>query len=136
MNLSELTSIVDKSKKRIGRGAGSGKAKTAGRGTKGQKARGKTRAGFEGGQLPLIKRLPFRRGFGNTSHKQKPLAVNALRLSGLPEKTIVTPELLKEKGFVPVAYTGDIKIVGLTGKESLSFEGVQLTKVAADRLKA
>ena len=135
MNLSELTQIVDKSKKRVGRGQGSGKAKTAGRGTKGEKARGKTRAGFEGGQLPLIKRLPFRRGLGNTSHKPKPLVVNAQRLSVLPADSKITPDLLKEKGFVPVMYRGEVKIVGLTGKESFSFEGVQLTKAAAERLK-
>ena len=59
MNLSQLPRIVTKSKKRIGRGYGSGKAKTAGRGTKGQKARGKIPGGFEGGQLPLIKQHFF-----------------------------------------------------------------------------
>jgi large subunit ribosomal protein L15 len=135
MSLADLTKITDKSKKRVGRGAGSGKAKTAGRGTKGQKARGKTRAGFEGGQLPLIKRLPFRRGLGNTSHKQKPLAVNAQRLAILPANTVVTPEVLKQHGLVPVMYTGTVKVIGLTGDEKLTFEGVQLTRVAAERLK-
>lgn len=70
MNLSQLPKIVHRSKKRIGRGHGSGKVKTAGRGSKGQKARGKIPAGFEGGQLPLIKRLPLLRGKGkNISRK-------------------------------------------------------------------
>lgn len=135
MSLSNLVSIVDTSKKRVGRGAGSGKAKTAGRGTKGQKARGKTRAGFEGGQLPLIKRLPFRRGLGNTSHKHKPLAVNAQRLASVPAGTAITPDFLKKSGLVPVTYAGAIKVIGLTGKEQFTFEGVELTRTAAERLK-
>ncbi len=135
MELSNLTTIVDKSKKRVGRGNGSGKAKTSGRGMKGQKARGTTRPGFEGGQLPLIKRLPFRRGLGNTSHRHKPLAVNAARLSIVPANTTITPDVLKEHGIVPVMYTGAIKVIGLTGKESFTFEGVELTRVAAERLK-
>jgi large subunit ribosomal protein L15 len=128
MNLTSLQSILGKSKKRVGRGYGSGKAKTSGRGTKGQLARGKTRPGFEGGQLPLIKRLPFRRGFGNTSLRQKPLAINADRLSVVPEKTKITPEVLVEYGLIPSHYRGEIKVIGLTGKESYTFEGIRLTK--------
>ena len=135
MNLSELKPLVKTSKKRVGRGEGSGKAKTAGRGTKGQKARGTTRPGFEGGQLPLIKRLPFRRGLGNTSHRHKPLAINVLRLTSLPADAVVTPDVLKQHGFVPMTYTGPVKVIGLTGKETLTFEGIQLTKVATERLK-
>lgn len=128
MNLSSLERIIEKSRKRVGRGYGSGKAKTSGRGTKGQLARGTTRPGFEGGQLPLIKRLPFRRGFGNTSLRQKPMAINASRLAAIPAKTKITPEVLVEFGLVPANYRGDIKIIGLTGKESYTFEGVRLTK--------
>lgn len=52
-------------KKRIGRGTGSGYGTTAGKGTKGQKARGKIRRGFEGGQIPIMKRMPYKRGFTN-----------------------------------------------------------------------
>jgi large subunit ribosomal protein L15 len=128
MELSSLISVIEKQKKRVGRGYGSGKAKTAGRGTKGQLARGKTRPGFEGGQLPLIKRLPFRRGFGNTSLKVKPLAVNAVRLGKVPAGTKITPEYLVEKGFVPASHRGEIKVIGVTGKEGYTFEGVLLTK--------
>ena len=135
MNLSDLHTIVKTSKKRVGRGQGSGKAKTAGRGTKGQKARGTTRPGFEGGQLPLIKRLPFRRGLGNTSHRHATLAVNAARLTMLPADAKVTPDLLKQHGLVPLLYRGPIKIIGLTGNEKFTFEGVQLTRVASERLK-
>ena len=65
----ELQKLVKRSKKRLGRGHGSGKVKTSGRGTKGQRARGKIRLGFEGGQLSIIKRLPLLRGklFESTS---------------------------------------------------------------------
>ena len=135
MNLQDLTPIVESSKKRVGRGQGSGKAKTAGRGTKGQKARGKVRAGFEGGQLPLIKRLPFRRGLGNTSHKRQPLAINAARLTALPAGTVISPDALKAAGLVPMAFSGPIKIIGLPVENTYIFEGVQLTRVAAERLK-
>lgn len=54
-----------KNKKRIGRGTGSGHGTTAGKGTKGQKARNKVRRGFEGGQIPIMKRMPYKRGFTN-----------------------------------------------------------------------
>jgi large subunit ribosomal protein L15 len=62
----KLPTVVEKSKKRLGRGHGSGKVKTAGRGTKGQKAKGTIRMGFEGGQTPLFRRIP-KRGFNHSS---------------------------------------------------------------------
>ena len=136
MDLTSLQSVIQKTKKRVGRGYGSGKAKTAGRGTKGQLARGTTRPGFEGGQLPLIKRLPFRRGFGNTILGKKTLAVNAQRLSSIPAGTTITPEVLVEYGLVPSSYRGQIKVIGLTGKETFKFEGVALPKKAAESKKA
>src|SRR5690606_25166832 len=110
MDLTSLQSVIQKQKKRVGRGYGSGKAKTAGRGTKGQLARGTTRPGFEGGQLPLIKRLPFRRGFGNTVLRTKLLAVSAQRLNVIPEGTTITPEVLVEHGLVPSSYRGEVKV--------------------------
>ena len=77
MKLESLPKITQKRRKRLGRGFGSGKGKTAGRGTKGQKAREKVKFGFEGGQLPLTKRLPLRRGKGrNKPLKPAPLIVN------------------------------------------------------------
>lgn len=130
MDLTNLTSITEKPKKRLGRGYGSGKAKTSGRGTKGQKARGKTRPGFEGGQLPLIKRLPFRRGFGNTVLRTKPVAINAARLTVFPEGSTISPEALVKQGLVEASYRGQIKIIGLTGSEKFTFEGLTLTKSA------
>ena len=88
MKLDQLPKITTKKKKRLGRGYGSGKGgHTVGRGAKGQKARGKVKLGFEGGQLPLIKRLPLKRGKGKfKSFKKKPLVVNVRFLNLLPKK--------------------------------------------------
>ncbi|MBI1919161.1 50S ribosomal protein L15 [Candidatus Microgenomates bacterium] len=90
MKLSELPKITTRKKRRVGRGHGSGRVKTAGRGTKGQKARGKIPLAFEGGALPLVKRLPFRRGRGrNKSFKKKPIIINVKALNLLPANSIV-----------------------------------------------
>lgn len=97
MNLSELPSLVRRPKKRIGRGHGSGRVKTSGRGTKGQKARGKVRIGFEGGQSPLVKRLPYLRGKGrNHSSKPKAFPIEVAKLNGFPKGTIVSLESLRK----------------------------------------
>src|SRR5918996_1445436 len=82
-------------KKRVGRGHGSGTGKTAGRGTKGQKARsGKgVRPGFEGGQLPIQKRMPYKRGFTNI-FKTRWEVVNLERLVELEVDGPITPETL------------------------------------------
>jgi len=77
MNLSHIGKLKTKKKKRVGQGHGSGRGKTAGRGTKGQKARSKVAIYFEGGALPLTKRLPFLRGKGrNRSLQDKKFVVN------------------------------------------------------------
>lgn len=97
MNLGTLPKITTKSKRRLGQGHGSGRVKTAGRGTKGQKARGKIPAYFEGGALPLIKRLPFRRGRSrNKVFKKKPIALNLKYLNILPKNTTVNIAKLTE----------------------------------------
>jgi large subunit ribosomal protein L15 len=69
MNLSDLPKIKTKKLRRVGRGESSGKGKTSGRGAKGQKQHGNVKIGFEGGQLPIYKRLPQRRGKGNIQKK-------------------------------------------------------------------
>lgn len=90
MKLNTLPKIKSRSQKRIGLGHGSGRGKTAGRGTKGQKARGKIPLRFEGGALSIIKRLPFKRGRSrNRSFGKKPIAVNVKVLNMLPKNTIV-----------------------------------------------
>src|SRR5438552_3990221 len=93
MNLSNLGKITTKKKKRVGLGHGSGRGKTAGRGTKGQKARGNVPLDFEGGALPLIKRLPFLRGKGrNKVFKKRQFTINVVRLNNLPKNAIVDIE--------------------------------------------
>lgn len=115
MKLNALPKITSKRKKRVGMGHGSGRVKTAGRGTKGQKARGKIPARFEGGALPLIKRLPMRRGRGrNKVFKKKPIAINVKLLNILPKNSIVDIKTLIEHMIVDKddAYTYGVKILG------------------------
>ncbi len=87
------------SRRRVGRGHGSGRGKTAGRGTKGQNARsgGGVRLGFEGGQLPIQRRLPYKRGFTNRL-KAPWEVVNLAQLEELEFDGAVTPEVLHEAG--------------------------------------
>jgi large subunit ribosomal protein L15 len=86
-----------KSRKRVGRGISAGQGKTAGRGTKGQLARSKVRPGFEGGQNPIFKRMPFRRGFTNI-FKTRYEVVNVKQLAAIESDEAITPELLVDRG--------------------------------------
>ncbi len=92
---------ANKDRKRIGRGHGSGNVKTGGKGQKGQNSRtgGGVRIGFEGGQNPLIQRLPFKRGFKNTLRTEYEI-VNVSALSDLEGSSDVTPERLLELGLI------------------------------------
>jgi large subunit ribosomal protein L15 len=103
LNLNDLRQNegARKSKKRVGRGPGSGHGKTAGRGTKGQKSRSGpgVRPGFEGGQLPIQKRLPYKRGFTNIYRTPWEI-VNIDRIAELGIEGSVTPEALYERGVI------------------------------------
>lgn len=102
---------VSKGKRRLGRGHGSGRGKTAGRGTKGQKARGRVRMGFEGGQLPLTKRMPFLRGKGKNKRRvPKPRAIPVQTLNSLPPGTSVTLDILRAHRIID-AGVARVKIV-------------------------
>ena len=96
-------------RKRIGRGTSSGTGKTAGRGQKGQKARGKVRLGFEGGQMPLYRRIP-KRGFTNINRKEFAI-VNLSSLNVFDEGAEVTPESLLKAGIISKQLNG-VKILG------------------------
>ncbi|MBF0707207.1 50S ribosomal protein L15 [Bacillus hwajinpoensis] len=100
-----------KERNRLGRGIATGNGKTSGRGQKGQKARsgGGVRVGFEGGQLPIFKRLP-KRGFTNMNRKEFAI-VNLDSLNRFEDGTEVSPELLLESGVVSKEKAG-IKILG------------------------
>jgi len=112
MKLSELRAVPGsrKNRKRIGRGPGSGTGKTAGKGQKGQKSRsgGNPHPWFEGGQMPLYRRLP-KRGFTNIFRKEY-VIVNVSQLEGLGAGDPVTPEVMKEKGLI--RKLGSVKILG------------------------
>lgn len=92
---------ANQSKRRVGRGHGSGRGKTAGRGTKGQNSRagGGVRPGFEGGQLPIQRRMPYKRGFTNVWRTQWE-TVNVDRLAELELDGPITPDVLVEHGLV------------------------------------
>ena len=111
MKLNELESLK-KDRKRVGRGPGSGNGKTSGKGHKGQNARsgGGVRPGFEGGQLPLFRRLS-KRGFNNYNFKKVYATVNVGDLERFDEGTTVTKELLIEVGLVKKELDG-IKVLG------------------------
>ena len=100
------------SKKIVGRGPGSGLGKTSGRGEKGQKARSgySHKPGFEGGQLPLYRRLP-KRGFSNAMFKKVYAVINLDDLNKFDNDAVVTPEILKEMGLIKNSLDG-IKVLG------------------------
>ncbi|MCL6558566.1 MAG: 50S ribosomal protein L15 [Firmicutes bacterium] len=112
MRLSELKPAAGARRKAVrkGQGIGSGLGKTAGRGTKGQKARsgGGVRPGFEGGQMPLARRMP-KRGFTNI-FKRECIEVNVQTLNRFEDGTVVTPDVLRETGVVKKR--GAVKILG------------------------
>lgn len=114
MQLNELPQIVDKEKRRVGRGHGSGRVKTSGRGTKGQKARRTIKLSFEGGALPLIKRMPFQRGKGrNKAWRVQPITLNVEALNVLPGKSVVDVETLVKHQLVDKdAQSVGVKIIG------------------------
>jgi large subunit ribosomal protein L15 len=114
MRLDELRPApgARRSRKRVGRGPGSGHGKTATKGNKGQKARsgGGKSGGFEGGQMPLYRRLP-KRGFTPPARVEYAL-VNLKALGGFPAESVVEPDGLVQAGLVKKADRGRVKILG------------------------
>lgn len=112
MKLNELKPAPGSKKKpkRVGRGRGSGHGKTSGRGQKGQKARSKVRLGFEGGQMPLQRRVP-KRGFTNI-FKENFALVNIKDLNRFEPGQEITPELLVEAGLIKPRDEGRVKVLG------------------------
>ncbi len=111
MKLNGLVKTTKIGKKRLGQGHGSGRVKTSGRGTKGQNARSSRALSFEGGALPLIKRLPFRRGKGrNKAFKSTPVVVNIKALNFLKKDSVVDIDSLIKNHIVN---SKDAKIYGV-----------------------
>jgi large subunit ribosomal protein L15 len=125
-----------KKAKRVGRGVGSGSGKTAGKGHKGQKARsgGVKGAGFEGGQMPLQRRIP-KRGFTNIFRKEYAI-VNLDDLAKVTGTDPVTPEMLKQKGLINDMKDG-LKVLG-TGelKAKLTVRAHKFSKSAMEKIQA
>ena len=137
MKIHELTPALDSNKavKRIGRGHGSGNGKTAGKGHKGQNARsgGGVRIGFEGGQMPLARRIP-KRGFNNI-FATKYAIVNVSDLNKFKDGTVVDTELLVASGLVKKVNDG-VKILGngdLTVK--LTVKAAKFSQSAIDKIE-
>ncbi len=122
--------------KRVGRGTSSGMGKTSGKGHKGQKARAgySRKAGFEGGQLPLYRRLP-KRGFSNADFKKEYAVLNLSDLNRFDENTVVTPELLKETGIIKKELAG-IKILGSgTLEKKLTVKANKFSMTAKEKIE-
>ena len=122
-------------RKRVGRGIGSGHGKTSGRGAKGDKSRGSTKPGFEGGQTPLHRRLPHVRGFKNR-FKKSYATINVGRLDRFDMGAVVTPETLKESGLIKDVLNG-VRVLGdgeLT--KSLVVRAHHFSKGAEEKIKA
>lgn len=138
MKLNELErNIKAKSpKKRVGRGPGSGLGKTSGRGQKGQKARsgGSINPVFEGGQLPLYRRIP-KRGFSNAKFKTRYAVINLADLNKFENGTVVTPALLKDMGIIKNQLDG-IKVLG-NGKleKKLTIQASKFSASALEKIK-
>ena len=138
MRLHELKAVpgATRAPKRKGRGTATGQGKTAGRGMNGQNSRsgGGVRPGFEGGQMPLYRRIP-KRGFTNIWRKEYEL-VNVETLNRFDNGTEVTPELLIAEGIVKQVKDG-IKILG-NGKleKNLTVRAQKFTKSALEKIEA
>ena len=138
MNLSELKPAAGSTHSanfRVGRGHGSGNGKTAGKGHKGQKARsGAPRPGFEGGQMPLYRRLP-KRGFTNRNTKDI-VSINITELNRFEDGAVVTIETLVENGVIKNPKDG-VKILGngeLTKKLTVKANAFSVS--AAEKIQA
>ena len=123
--------------KRLGRGIGSGLGKTSGKGHKGQNARsgGGVRVGFEGGQMPLVRKLP-RRGFKNADFKKVYSIVNLSQLNKFDENSVVDEKALIEKGIFSKIEEYGVKVLG-TGKleKPLTVKASKFSESAMKKIK-
>ena len=138
MKLHELEKNIGAThaKKRVGRGSGSGLGKTSGRGQKGQKARsgGSINPVFEGGQLPLYRRIP-KRGFSNHMFKTTYAVINVEDLNVFEDGAVVTPALLKDAGIIKNQLDG-IKVLG-NGKleKKITIQANKFSTSALEKIK-
>ncbi|HHY23114.1 MAG TPA: 50S ribosomal protein L15 [Clostridiaceae bacterium] len=139
MKLYELKPVPGSKKPttRKGRGPGTGKGKTAGRGHKGQKARsgGGVRIGFEGGQMPLYRRIP-KRGFNNKRFAKVYNEVKLADLNIFEDETVVTQELMKETGLIKELRDGIVVLGNGDLTKKLTVQAARFTKTAAQKIEA
>ena len=136
MKLHELANFEQTDRKRIGRGPGSGHGKTSGKGHKGQNARsgGGVRPGFEGGQLPLYRRLS-KRGFNNYNFRTVYAVINVSDLEVFDEGTEVTVEKLKSVGLVKKELDG-VKVLGNGNlSKKLTVKANKFSQVAKEKIE-
>jgi large subunit ribosomal protein L15 len=138
MRLEELKPSpgAKKNKKRVGRGVGSGHGKTATKGHKGQKARsgGVKPAGFEGGQMPLQRRIP-KRGFTNIFRKEYAV-VNLTDLDMAGVVGTITPEIMHQNGLIQSAKT-EVKVLGMGAlKKGITIRAHKFSKTAVEKIEA
>ena len=137
MKIHELrpTEGAKHAEKRVGRGTGSGIGKTSAKGNKGQKARsGSKKNGFEGGQMPLARRLP-KRGFHNHFAKEYTV-INLSDLNGLEDNATVTAEALKEAGIISKIEKDGLKVLGNGSLEKkLTVKAAKFSKSAEDAIR-
>ena len=138
MKLDELMQNAGarKERRRVGRGMGSGLGKTSGKGEKGQKARSGVSipATFEGGQLPLYRRLP-KRGFSNAQFKIKYAVINVSDLNKFDDGAVVTPEILHEAGLLKNQLDG-VKVLGNgTLEKKLTIKANKFSKEAVNKIE-
>jgi large subunit ribosomal protein L15 len=135
MKLENLFGNVAKKTKRVGRGIGSKKGKTAGRGTKGQLSRTgkKIRPGFEGGQLPLAKRLPKTPGF--KSIRPKEITINLDRFTEYKDGTKVNVEFLVKEKFIENIRTHYRVVAGRKYQKSLNFDNIKMSDGAKKQVE-
>lgn len=138
MNLFELQpGAPRKAPKRKGRGHGSGNGKTAGKGSKGQNARagGGVRPGFEGGQMPLYRRIP-KRGFNNFNFAKVYTEVKLSDLESFENGAEVTAELLKEQGVIKKLNDGIVILGNGNLTKKLTVKAARFTKTASEKIEA
>ena len=139
MDIQTLSPAKNSNRKsfRVGRGIGSGLGKTSGKGHKGQNARsgGGVRPGFEGGQLPLIRKVPIR-GFNNYNFRKQYATVNVGDLEGFEANSVITQELLYENRVIGKIMPYGLKVLGdgeLT--KPLTIQAAKFTKSAVEKIE-
>lgn len=137
MKLNNLIKLNIRTKKRLGRGLGSGKGKTAGRGTKGQKARGKVNPIFVGSNFPLYKTLPLKKGKGNRQVTEKVKVINLETLTIFKDKAVIDlNELLKNNIINRSDMKRGVKILGNGDLDKAFVIKLPVSKAALIKIEA